>query len=252
MTVTVGVGLAVALVALLALAVLADRLGGFGLERQQVMAAVRAVLQLTVVSAVVVVAVASVWGALAFAALMLAVAVRTTSRRVGAPRTWPWIAIALVAGVVPVEVIVFASGAAPFTGISIIALCGIVIGNAMTANTLACRRVFAELRANQGTYEALLSLGLERSPAIGFVVQPVLGEALVPNLDQTKTVGLVTLPGAFIGVLLGGGSPVQAGAAQILVLLGIMACQATVVLVDSRLIRGCRLLPDDLVARLHP
>jgi len=31
--------------------------------------------------------------------------------------------------------------------------------------------------------------------------------ALVPGLDQTRTVGLVTLPGAFVGVLLAGASP---------------------------------------------
>ena len=28
------------------------------------------------------------------------------------------------------------------------------------------------------------------------------GQALIPALDQTRTVGLVTLPGAYVGVLL--------------------------------------------------
>ena len=36
---------------------------------------------------------------------------------------------------------------------------------------------------------------------------------------------MVTLPGAFIGVMLGGGTPVQAATAQVLVLFGIMAAQ---------------------------
>lgn len=251
MTVTLGIGLAIALVLLLGIAVAADRVGRFGLARQQVVAALRAVAQLAVVSLVVTGAASSVWGAMGFALLMFGVAVYTTAKRTGAPAAWPWAALALASGVVPVEVAVFASGAAPFTGISIIALCGIVIGNAMTANTLVGRRSFAELRANTGTYEAMLSLGFERSPSVGLVLDPVLGEALVPNLDQTKTVGLVTLPGAFIGVLLGGGSPVQAGAAQILVLLGIMACQSVVVVVATRLMRAGRLLPPDLKAQLH-
>ena len=61
----------------------------------------------------------------------------------------------------------------------------------------------------------------------------------------------MTQPGAFIGVLPGGGSPIQAGAAQILVLRGIMACQAVVVLVATRLMRAGRLLPDDLKLSLH-
>jgi len=250
-TVTLGVGLALALALLLLIAVAADRVGRFGLARQQVVAAVRAIVQLAAVSLVVAAAASTVWGGLAFALLMFGVAVYTTAKRTGAPAAWPWAAVTLASGVLPVELAVFGSGAAPFNGLSIIALCGIVIGNAMTANTLVGRRCFAELRSNIPAYEAMLSLGFERSPGIGLVLDPVVGEALVPNLDQTKTVGLVTLPGAFIGVLLGGGSPLQAGAAQILVLLGIMACQSVVVLVATRLMRAGRLLPHDLKAKLH-
>ena len=50
--------------------------------------------------------------------------------------------------------------------------------------------------------------------AIDEVVHRRLPEALIPGLDQVRTAGVVTLPGAFIGVLLGGGSPAQAAAAQ--------------------------------------
>ena len=70
-------------------------------------------------------------------------------------------------------------------------------------------------------------------------------QPLVPGLDQTRTVGLVTLPGAFVGVLLGGGTPLQAGAAQVLVLVGLLAAQTITVVVAHRLIRSARLLPDD-------
>lgn len=252
MTVTLGPGLFVGLALLLAITLIADRAGKFGLERQAGVAAVRAVVQLAAVSLVVTAATATVWGALAFTSLMLAVAIYTTSKRLGTQRAWMWSGVALGCGVLPVELVVFASGAAPLNGITVVALCGIIIGNAMTANTLVGRRCFAELRANQGSYEALLALGFQRSPAIGIVLEPVIPEALIPNLDQTKTVGLVTLPGAFIGVLLGGGSPIQAGAAQILVLLGIMACQSVVVLVSTRLMRAGRLLPPDLQLRLRP
>jgi putative ABC transport system permease protein len=75
-------------------------------------------------------------------------------------------------------------------------------------------------------------------------------EALLPGLDQITTTGAVTLPGAFIGVMLGGGSPVQAATAQALVLFGIMAAQTITVLVAERLIEARRLLPADLGAAL--
>ena len=58
------------------------------------------------------------------------------------------------------------------------------------------------------------------------VSRPAAAEAMLPGLDQTRTVGLVALPGAFVGTLLGGASPVQAGAVQVLVLVALLAVQA--------------------------
>jgi putative ABC transport system permease protein len=60
----------------------------------------------------------------------------------------------------------------------------------------------------------------------------------------------VTLPGAFIGVMLGGGSPVQAATAQVLVLFGIMAAQTITVGVAERLMAARLLVPRDLAGAL--
>lgn len=252
MTVVVGWGLALALVLLVALAVVASLAGRTPLARQQVVAAVRAVLQLAAVSLVITAAVQTVWGAFAFLGLMFGVALWTTTGRVGVRDCWPWSALSLLAGLVPVLLIVFLSGASPFNGITIVALGGIVTGNMMSGHTLAGRRIFDELRATRGEYEAALALGLTRRDAVGLVIDRVVPEALIPNLDQTRTVGLVTLPGAFIGVLLGGGSPVQAGAAQVLVLVAIMAGQACTVAVMAELVRRGRIVPATLRALVHP
>ncbi|HSF99251.1 MAG TPA: ABC transporter permease, partial [Ornithinibacter sp.] len=88
--------------------------------------------------------------------------------------------------------------------------------------------------------------------AVHEVIHRRVPEALIPGLDQVRTAGVVTLPGAFIGVLLGGGSPAQAAAAQVLVLLGIMAAQTTTAVVAERLIGSARLLPPDLRTTLQP
>ena len=84
-------------------------------------------------------------------------------------------------------------------------IAGILIGGAMTATSLSGRRVLDELRDRHGEYEAALALGFLPRDAALEVCRPVSGQALTPALDQTRTVGLVTLPGAFVGVLLGGG-----------------------------------------------
>ncbi|WP_420177043.1 ABC transporter permease [Luteococcus sp. OSA5] len=226
--------------------------GKTGLATQNVVAAVRAALQLAAVSLIIVACLRNVWLALAFSLLMFAVAVRTTVKRTGTGGAWPWTALAMGCGVVPVLAIIFGTGASPFTGAALIPLAGIVIGNMMTAHTLFGRRQFAALRENIASYESALSLGFQRHEAVELVTQRTVQDALVPNLDTTRTVGLVTLPGAFVGVLLGGGSALQAGAAQLLVLVGIMAGQTLTVVIANKLMRSGRLLPADLRERLRP
>ena len=83
---------------------------------------------------------------------------------------------------------------------------------------------------------------MSRREGVGLVARPAAALALVPGLDQTRTVGLVTLPGAFVGVLLAGASPLQAGAAQVLVLVALMLVQTLAVAVTVELI-AAGLLP---------
>ncbi|HET7388527.1 MAG TPA: ABC transporter permease [Nocardioidaceae bacterium] len=241
--------LAVVLAVLLAVAVAASYVGRLGVERNHLTAAGRAVVQLAVVSVVIAAALASLWWSVAFACLMFAVATFTSSGRIRVPRRQiPWVGVAIASGAAPVLVLIFASGVIPLNGKGIVPIAGIVIGNMMTAATLTGRRAYDEIGGSFGTYEAGLALGLSSPEAAFEVMAPTAKEALTPGLDQTRTVGLVTLPGAFIGVLLGGGTPLQAGAAQILVLIGLMAGQAIVAGVLLRLIAHARVVRKDLLA----
>lgn len=240
----------VALSVLLGIAVVAHRVAGYGLEVPSLVAAARAVVQLGVVALLIKAAVASLWLSWLLVAAMFAMGVLTTGRRVEALRAWPWAALAMAAGVAPVLLVVFASRAVPWQGIAIIPVAGIIVGNAMTGHTLVGRRSFAALREERSQYEACLSLGMHPAQAIHESIHRRAPEALLPGLDQVKTTGVVTLPGAFIGVMLGGGSPVQAATAQALVLFGIMAAQTVTVAVAERLIAARLLLPPDLRAAL--
>ncbi|WP_130865205.1 ABC transporter permease [Acidipropionibacterium timonense] len=244
--------LALALVLLVGLTALVSRWGHLGIGKDSAWAAVRAIIQLGVVSVVLVYALRHLWAAALFTLLMFVVAVRTTAKRTGVQKAWPWTAAAMACGILPVLLIVFGTGTAPFTAASLIPLAGIIIGNMMNGHTLAGRRLFPELRANIGTYEAALSLGLMRPDAISMVTEASVAEAIVPTVDNTRTVGLVTLPGAFVGVLLGGGSALQAGASQVLVLLGILAGQAVTIVVAHHFVKQGLLLPPDLKEKLHP
>lgn len=250
MTQQPGVPLLVALVILVAMTVGVSWVGRLGVGRSVLSAAVRAVVQLATVALVITAVLSHLVWSLLFATFMFGVAVFTSSRRVEAPRAWPWVAVAMASGVVPVLTVIFLTGTVPWNGASLVPMAGIIIGGTMSAHSLLGRRSFAALREDHGTYEAALSIGLTRPVAVDEVIGRRLQEALVPGLDQTRTVGLVTLPGAFVGVLLGGGTPLQAGAAQVVVLIGLMAAQTTTVVVAHKLMRGALLLPKDLRSSL--
>jgi putative ABC transport system permease protein len=248
--VELGPRLAVVLVALTALAAVAGRLSGLGQDRPVVVAAVRAAVQLAAVSAVLVAVVGSLWLSATFVLLMLVVASSTSAGRItgkglrdGRPADRLLAAAApILAGTAPVVGLVLASGAVPLRGEAVIPIAGIVIGGAMTATSLAGRRLRDELTDRRGEVEAALALGLLRRDAVLMIARPAGATALIPPLDQTRTVGLVTLPGAFVGVLLGGGSPLQAGAAQLLVLVGLLAAEVLAVWTVTELVARGALL----------
>ena len=253
-TVEPGWQLAVALAAFVVLGVAVARAGRLPLVSAIPWAAVRAAMQLVAVSLVVGLALSHPAWAFGFLTVMFTIGVVTTARRTELKGLRPRLAAAaaMAAGAVPVLLIVFLSGAAPLNGAAIVPIGSIVVGNMMTAHTLAARRAFAELRARIPEYEAYLSLGFTRNTAVTAIVTETLHEAIIPALDQTRTVGLVTLPGAYIGVLLGGGSPWEAAAAQVLVLVGINTGQACTAVTARWLMARGLLLPPDLLERLRP
>ena len=240
--------LAAVLVALVLIGVGTSYVGQLGVGRDHVTAAVRAVVQLGLVSLVIAAALTSVVWSLVVVLVMYLVAAGTSVRRVdvGAAQG-AWVALAIAAGALPVLVLSLGSGVIPFNGAGIVPIAGIVIGNMMTAATLTGRRAADELVSHFGSYEAGLAIGLPQRDAAFLVVQPSAREALTPGLDQTRTVRLVTLPGAYIGVLLGGGTPLEAASAQVLVLIGLMAGQAVTTAVLLQLIAAGRVVRRDLV-----
>lgn len=235
-----------ALVAVLAgTAALVVRLSSLGPGRAPAWAATRAVVQLTLVSLLIGLVLRSMTATLAFVLRMVVVATLTAGRRiVGRRRASAWLAVPIAAGTVPTVAAAVVLGAVPFAPVAALPVAGILVGGAMTATTLAGRRITDELRDHRDLYEGVLALGGTRRQAVGVVGRPAAALALVPGLDQTRTVGLVTLPGAFVGVLLAGASPVQAGAAQVLVLVGLLLVQSVAAAVLVELVAAGRVPVD--------
>ncbi|MFC3998041.1 ABC transporter permease [Nocardiopsis sediminis] len=199
----------------------------------------RAVLQLGAVSLIIAAVLSSGPLTLGFIAVMLAVASLTAGRRITPGWSGAWALLPICVPVLPVVGVLVAAGLAPRTGAALIPLSGILIGGALTATVLAGRRVTEELGARRGEVEAALSLGLLPREAAIEIGRPAAAAALLPALDQTRTVGLVTLPGAFVGMLLGGATPFEAGAVQLFVLAALLLVEsAAIVIVLELVVRG--------------
>ena len=237
-----------AVLALFALAAAAvTRLAGLGDWRAPLTAALRCGVQLAAVSLVIRFALLSMAGTLVFVAGMVTVAAATSARRItGSIRSAGWMSVPVVAGVGPTLGLAVASGVVPAVPIAVLPTAGILVGGAMSAATLAGRRTTEELSGQHGQYDAALALGFNRRQAVGIVARSAAGLALVPGLDQTRTVGLVTLPGAFVGVLLSGASPLAAGVAQGFVLIALLAVQAVAAAITVELVAAAKVLPPGL------
>ena len=100
----------------------------------------------------------------------------------------------------------------------LIPLTGIVLGNAMTAASIAGDRLVSALRNNRIEIETHLSLGATPTQATRTYRTAAIKAGLIPTLNAMMVVGLVTLPGTITGQLLGGADPLVAALYQILIM----------------------------------
>jgi putative ABC transport system permease protein len=242
------VATAVALALLAAVAVAALTVGGVPRRTAVVTAALRATGQLALVGLVVAAAFRHLAGTAAYLAVMLVVATWTTTGRLRPwralrRRVWPAVLAASATGATAATAVVLGLGALPREPRYLVAYGGITLGGTMSAATLTGRRLFDGLRRRRDEVEGWLALGATPRQAVAPLGRESVGEALLPGYDQTRTVGLVSLPGAFVGALAGGASPVTAAKFQLLVLVGLMAAQAMSGVVTAYALGAPRLLP---------
>jgi len=239
------VRLAVGLVALLAIAVGVSHVGRLGRQRDLLVASARAVLQLAFVAAALRGVFAAPLTSMAVVAVMFTVATWTAARRLrGSAGALGAVMLSCGAGAAVVIAIVVALPTLDRNVRNFVAVSGIVLGGTMTAATLAGRHLAEGLRRRRDEVEAWLSIGATPRQAVREVARWAASEAMVPALDQTRTVGLVTLPGAFIGALLGGASATDAARFQIVVLVGLLCAQVITVVLLTYLLGAPRTLPE--------
>ena len=109
-------------------------------------------------------------------------------------------------------------GVFEFVPQDVIPIGGMIVGNSMSVATLVMTRLYDDIRDQRLIIETQLALGATSRQASLTQFRRAIRSAMIPIVDTTKTVGLITLPGAMTGMILAGASPLQAVQLQIIVM----------------------------------
>lgn len=210
-----------------------------GLERDVVVAVVRAAAQLLAVGyalGLIIIPdepeknIGFAWGWLAF---MVVFAAWTVSRRAPeVPGVFRLALQALVTSTAVTIVVIFGLGIFPPETRTIIPIGGMMVGNAMSSTVVAGRRILAEFSEKRPDVEARLALGQSWQDASRPSLRSALRTGMTSQIETTKAVGLVFLPGAMTGLILAGVEPVDAvmvQAAIMFLILGAVAINVVVI-----------------------
>jgi putative ABC transport system permease protein len=240
-------GVAVSLV-LVVVAVIVSWRRELGLERSLVEATGRALVQLVAVGYGLRLLLADgtplAWS-VGWVAFMVGFAAWTITKR--ADQVDGLLGLAVVAMAVTATAtlgVVFGLGIFPFEPRYLVPTAGMMVGNAMNAAVLAARRTVDDVTDNRAQIEARVALGQPWQQASRRVLQRSLRDALTPQVETTRAVGLVFLPGAMTGLILAGADPLDAVLVQAAVMFLILGGVAISTLVmQAGLAR--RLFTDD-------
>lgn len=220
------------------------RLSGIPMVAAPIWAALRAMAQLAAIALVLQGVFQAPWTAVFVVAMMTTVAAMTSGARISHLHRGRFAAaVGVSCAALTAIALVFALGMMDIQVRYVIAVSGIVIGNAMTGVTLAGRNFARSARSRCGEVETWLALGAPPQRSFLDISRESVRESMVPSIDQTKSTGLVTLPGAFVGALMGGATPIEAARFQLVVLVAIMFAVAFGSLLTTRILSGSPTLP---------
>ena len=196
------------------------------IENSLFVASVRAALQLLAVglffTAIFDHKFAELWSWL-WVILMVLLATEIIRRRVPTvKRLSPITLIAIITSVSIVVSVIFLFAVIDYTPINIVVVSGITIGNIVPSAVLAVQQLNMQLTSRRLEAESLLALGADKSILTKFFAPQIIKTAITTQIERTKVVGLIALPGAMTGLLLAGVEPMDAVLLQLIVMYMIL------------------------------
>jgi putative ABC transport system permease protein len=216
---------------LIAVAVALSLAQRLSLERSILWAALRALVQLLAIGvllAVVLAEDAPLWWSWVWVAVMVLFAAATTARR--APEVPGVLVLSLSAYSAAAAVslgVLFGLGVFELQPRTLVPLAGMLVGNSLASTVLVGRRVVEGLQDRRDEVEARLALGMTSKEAGSPMLRDAVRTALIPQIETTKAVGVVFLPGAMVGLILAGAEPAAAVKVQVAVMYLVLGSVAT-------------------------
>ncbi len=212
------------------------------LERDMIVAVARSLVQLLIVALglgiIVRPSTPLFWSWLWVAGIVLFAAV-TVKRR--APQLPGVFGIALTANAATAIVglgLTFGLGIFPVEGRTVVPVAGMVVGNSMKSCVVVVQMLASLIADRRADIEARLALGLTGSDAARPIVRQALRVAINPQIENTKALGIVFLPGAMTGLILAGVKPLDAVFVQLalmyIILGAVVVTTAVTALIGTR------------------
>lgn len=226
---------------------------GLGIERDLIVASVRAAVQLLavgVVFAFIFNASGAVYWAWVWVVFMVLVASRVVVRR--ARHRIDYLAVTATVAVAASALlsigVSFGFDVIAYTPVSLVVVAGITIGNAVPSAVLGVNQAVILCQDRAGEIEAMMSLGLDRRQIVRLMAPRAAKSSVIPQVERTKVVGLIALPGAMTGLLLAGVEPLEAVAVQLLVMYLVLGTAALCVVATVASITRAAVTPDLRIA----
>lgn len=131
--------------------------------------------------------------------------------------------VSIGAGAIITLGILILTGAIQWTPREVIPIMGMLSSNAMTGMSLTFNSLHSKFTDQRQKVLEKLALGASIHQASKTVVRESIKTGLIPNIDSTKMVGLVSLPGMMTGMIMAGAEPTQAIRYQLVVMFMILS-----------------------------
>ncbi|AXY25367.1 iron export ABC transporter permease subunit FetB [Suicoccus acidiformans] len=192
-----------------------------GLEKDIVVAGVRAAVQLFIIGYILqfIFNVNHSWVTILMILFMVVNASWNAAKRSkGIPDAFQIALISIAFGAIITLVILLVTGAINWTPREVIPIMGMLSSNAMTGLSLSFNDMNDKFTDQKQKVLEKISLGANPSQASKIVVRESIKTGLIPQIDSTKMVGLVSLPGMMTGMIMAGAEPTAAIRYQLVIM----------------------------------